>query len=290
MSVFAALLVAGCSESYRAERMLWKAEHATQAITKDPSAATPEQVQQVVAAYGHVAEQAPGTLWGGQAQFVIGAFYGARKEYDHARQAFTLVLQNYNRFPSLCLRARIGIAKTYEAEDNWDEAVKMYREMADRHPWTKAGMDALLYVPAIYQKRQQADAATDAYERAVRIYNQLIPDVATPEMALQVKGYLVVAYQQLGEWDKAIALLQELHESPKANQPLVIMTLASIYQTKLSDPGKAAQYYTELLEQFPNHQLAKIATTRRDQLLGIHTPAPILQATASPSPQPGVTP
>ncbi len=291
--VVAMLILSGCSESYRGERLFWKAQHATETITKDPAKATPEQAKQVLEAYRRVAEQVPGTMWGGRAMFSIGAFQGAREEYDDARKTFTSVLQDYNQYPPLCLRARIAIAKIYEAEHNWDEAVKMYRELADQHPWTKAGMDVLLYVPATYEKRHESDAANDAYERAVRIYTKLIPDAPSPELAMQVKGYLVVAYQRLSNWDKAIALLQELDQSPQANRPLVLLTLASIYQTKLSNPGKAAQYYTELLEQCPDHQFAKVAKEQRDQLLGTGSaPAPGMPSHQDPPvvPQPGVTP
>jgi tetratricopeptide (TPR) repeat protein len=125
------------------------------------------------------------------------------------------------------------------------------------------GLEAPLYVAAGHKKRQQDELAAAAYQGAIRRYTKLIPDLPTPEAALTVKGYLVLAYQQLGEWDNAVALLEEMEAAPQqVNRPMVLLSLGSIYQAKRGDNAKAHEIYTKLAEEFPDHPFGKIAKAR----------------------------
>lgn len=284
----ACVMAAGCSESYRAERLFWKAQHQHEAVLKNPSAATPEQFHAAVQSFSSLIDQAPGSNLAGRAQLMIGTLYTTRKEFDSARKAYGLVIQNYNRYGDLPLRARLSIAKTYEAEGKWHEAVGMYKDVTEYHAWSRLGLETPLYVAAGYEQRKQPAEATAAYERAVRLYGKMVPDAPNPDLAMQVKGYLTLAYQRLGQWDKAIALLEELAAADKGgvNRPLVLLTLGSIYETKVNNPAKADSWYARLLEDFPEHPLGKVAQTQREKLgIGGKAAAP-----SAPAPAPAATP
>ena len=103
----------------------------------------------------------------------------------------------------------------------------------------------------------------------MKLYTKLIADAPSAEQGAQVRLYLALAYQQLGQWDQAINVLQELAKRPtEANRPLVLLTLGTIYQTKLGNPQKAQEMYQTLLQEFPEHPLGQMARKQLEQLGG----------------------
>jgi tetratricopeptide (TPR) repeat protein len=273
--------VTGCSQNYAAERLFWKAQRQHGAVLKDPAKASLERVGAAVADFERLVKQVPDSVWAGRAQLVVGTLHLSQRRFDQAREAYRLVMQNYNRYRDLSLRARLSIAKSFQAEDRWDDAVVMYKEISEHHPWSQVGLEAPLYIAASHERRKHRTEAITAYERAVRIYLRLIPDAPTPALAMQVKGYLTLAHQRLGEWDKAIALLQELAEAQGAgvNRPLVLLTMASIYQAKVGDPGKADEVYQRIVQEFPEHPLGKVAKSQHEQIVGKASPSPAAPST-----------
>lgn len=261
------LTLTGCSANYAGERLFWKAQQLHAAITKEPDKATPEQITQAIRAFEQVVQREPGTVWAARAQLAIGTLYVIKQDYAKAREAHAKVLQNYGQYKDLSLTVRFAIAKTYEAENNWDEAVKMYREISDYHPWSPAGLTAPLYIGVGYERRNDPEQAALAFEKAVRFYTKLIPEAPNAELGALVKSQMVSVYQHQQEWNRAIELLQELAEAPKGvNRPLALLTLGSIYQFKLGQPKEAEEVYTTLLQEFPDHQFAKVATTQLQRL------------------------
>ena len=277
--LLAALIVQGCSASYNGERLYWRAEQRSAALLKDPRSATPEQFADAIQAFEAVSRATPGTLWSAKAHLAIGSLYAMQRQYADAREAYGLVLRNESQQQDLCLTARVAIAKTYEAEDKWEEAVQAYKDVSDFHPWTRIGMEAPVYVGWRAEQRKQPVEATQAYHQAVERYARLIPEAPTAELAAQMKGYLVAAYQQLGQWDRAIEVLEGLASAKAgANRPLTLLTLGKMYQTKVGRPEKAMETYTVLIEEFPDHPLAQKA---REQLAQLKSPAG--QSTAAPN-------
>ncbi|MBI3323720.1 MAG: tetratricopeptide repeat protein [Candidatus Omnitrophica bacterium] len=271
----------GCSANYNGERLFWKAQQFHSSLTKEGQP-SPEQVGSVIAAFNRVIEKAPGTMWAARSYLVIGSLHATQKRFEEARQAYQLILQNYNQYKELSLDARLAIAKTYEAENNWNKAVKSYYDLTDYYPWSRTGLEAPLYIAAMDEKRQEREAATKAYQTAVRHYTKLMPDAPNPELANQAKSYLALAYQRLGEWEQAIGVLEELSVSlPEANRPLVLLTLASIYQMKLGSATKAEEIYTKLIQEFPDHPMGKVAKAQLASL-GVGQPAAQPAATGQP--------
>jgi len=262
-----ALLGAGCSQHYNGERLYWKAQQLQAALSRHLSDATPEQFAEAIGAYQAVVSRTPGTVWAARSQAAIGSLYAVQQEFAKAREAYVLVLQNYGQYHELALMVRVAIAKTHELESEWEQAVKMYQEISSYHPWSRMGMEAPLYIAMLHEKRQEAGKAAQAYERAARQYTKLAPDAPTPEYAIQVKGYLALAYQRLEKWEQAINVLEELSGIPTGvNRPLTLLTLATIYQTKAGHPDKAMALYTKLADEFPEHPFGKVAKAQLDRL------------------------
>lgn len=267
LAVIMALALTGCSANYNGERLFWKADQLNKPIVKDPLHATPQQLAAATHAFERVIQKAPGTKWAAHAQLAIGLLYAIQKQYDKARETYALVPQNYHRYQDLCLEARLLIAKTYEVEQKWDEALAAYDQISTYHPLTTIGLEAPLYIAKLYTDHHREAEATEAYRRAVQFYIKLVPDAPTPEVTNQVKSYLELAYQGTGEWDKAIAMLQELSNNQVGvSRALSLLKLGTIYQTKLGNVAKAQAIYQALLKEFPDNPFGKAAKKRLEQL------------------------
>lgn len=269
----AALLMVGCSDNYRGERLFWQAQKASAPFVKDIKHATPEQLSKATVAFTRVVQGAPGTTWAGRAQLTLGSLSAAQQQYDDAKRAYELVLQNYNQFQDLTLVAHVSLAKLYEVQQQWDAAVRGYQDIADYHPWSVPGLEAPLYIAALYRKLKEPERATAEFERAVRAYSKLILNAPNPDAANGAKGYLVLAYEQLGRWDDAVTTLQELSNVKTGiNRPLVLLMLGSIYRTKVNDVAKAQHTFNQIVQEFPQHPFAKVAKAQLQQLSNGATP------------------
>ena len=257
----------GCSESYSGERLFWKAQQLAAPILKDPSKSTPEQFDASHAALHLVIEKAPGTVWAARGQAGIAGLFVLQEKYDEARDAYRLVLQNYGQFKELVLNSRVAIARTYELQQNWPDAIKAYNDIIEYNSWSSVGLQAPLYIALLHERQKDTDQAKKAYERATRLYEKLIPDAPSPEAAAQVKGYLAQAYERLERWDDAIKVLTELLNSTAGvNRPLTQLMLGSIYQTRKNEPQKAGEMYTLLITESPKNPLAKVALVQMKHL------------------------
>ena len=281
----ALLMLSGCSASYNGERLYWNAQQLERQITKDPGTATPAQYAKAVAAFERVIKEAPSTSWAAQAQFVIGSLQAVQKKYDQARASYALVLQNYNRFQQMALNARMAVARTYEEQEDWDAVIKAYRDIADYHPFSQPGVQVPFRIGAVLEAHGKPGQAAPAYESAVRAYQKLIAESPSPEMTIQLNGMLAAIYQKLERWDEAAKTLEEVAVIPEGvNRPLVLLTLASMYDNKLNDPERARHAYERMVTDFPTHPLAKAAKIQLDRInkhLSV-SPAPVEPASTMP--------
>jgi tetratricopeptide (TPR) repeat protein len=264
--LLSAACAAGCSAEYRAERRYWQAEQVAAPILKNPQAARPEQMAAAAAAYARVIQRVPGTLWAARAQGRIATLHVLQQDYDQARLAYQQLVRLYGRYPQLCLWAQQALARTYEAQDRWPEAVAAYEDLVEAHPWSQAALGMPLYV-ARGQEQRQPEQAERAYQLAVNRYLQWAARAPTAEVKVAIKHYLANAYQRLKQWPEAIGVLQELANQPNdPNRPLTLVTLGAIYQEKLQEPALAKAAYVQLIEAYPDHPLVQTAREQLERL------------------------
>lgn len=268
------LLSSGCSAPYNAERLFWHAQRQAAPLLKDSSKADPKQVEQTISAFKRIVERFPETVWAARAHVVVGTLYATQAQYEKAREAFRQVLQNYYQYSSLCLSCRLAIAKTYELEQSWEDAIKSYEAIMEQHPMTQMGLEVPLYIARIYAQRGEPEKAQSAYERAVQIYVKLIPTAPMKEKTLQIKGYLAMAYRRLGQGKKAAELFEELLSVPQGiNRPYVLLSLGRIYQVNLHDEEKALWAYNQLVQEAPEHPFAQVAKRQLEEMKDAKNPA-----------------
>jgi len=262
-----ALLVSGGSASYTGERLFWRAERVSAPIVKDPGRATPERFADAIAAFDRVIRKARGTAWAARAHLAVGSLYALQSQYESARGAYSLVLRDYSQLTQLCLTARVATAEAYKREQRWEDAAQVYRDISESHPWTRIGLEAPLAIATLYDQHGQPERAVEARERAVLTYLNAISMAPTPETSANAKGYLALAYHQLGDWDAAVRTLEELAAmSSGVNQPLVLLSLGSLYQAQQGHKEAAEQAFTRLASEFPEPPAATAAKTRLEHL------------------------
>jgi len=257
----------GCSATYQGERLFWKAKQLQAPIMKDPNAATPDQFARAIKGFARVHRETPGTKWAARAHLAIGSLYALQRRYAEAREAYGTVLREHYHRHDLCLTARVAIAKTYEVERQWPQAIALYREITDFHPWSRFGLEAPVYAASLHERHADPERTTEAYQAAVVTYLKLIARAPTLELGAQAKAYLALAHQKLGQWNQAVEVLEALVTEPKGvNRPLVLLTLATIYETKLAEPGKSQAIYSKLIAEFPKHAVSQHAKMRLEHL------------------------
>lgn len=262
-----ALLASGCSTASDGERLFWSAQRINAPIATDPGRATPEQFADAIAAFERVIRTARGTEWAARAHVAIGSLYALQGQYDSARDAYDRVLLDHAQRKDLCLTARVATAKTYEVERRWEDAVQVYQDLSEFHPWSTLGLEAPLHIAAIYERQGEPGRGVEARERAVLTYLKAISMAPTSETAAQAKSYLALAYHQLGNWDAAVKTLEELAALPAGvNRPLVLLSLGSLYEAQRGRQQAAEQASTRLASESSEPPSARGGGTRLEHL------------------------
>ena len=132
-------------------------------------------------------------------------------------------------------------SEAYKRQQRWEDAAQVYRDISESHPWTRIGLEAPLAIATLYNQHGQPERALEARERAVLTYLNAISMAPTPEAAANARGYLALAYHQLGDRDAAVRTLEELAAMPSGvNQPLVLLSLGSLASERAHHPSATA--------------------------------------------------
>jgi len=261
-------ILVGCGPELTGKRLFMEAKEQLASI-QDPAKASKELIAKPIQGFERVVQRAPGTVWAARAEVTLGSLYASRGEYDRAQEAFTRLTKGCGTYLDLCGTARLGLAKIYEAQNRWDQAIAMYEELAKQHPWAGPGLAAPLYVAGLYHDHGDEQAAKAAYERAAQFYVERVPQAPTAALKAQAQEYLISIYQRLHQWDKAIAALQELLQEPDGvDKPRVLMEIAAIYERDLKDASKAQDVYSEIVAKYPDDAMAEGARQRLEELKG----------------------
>lgn len=279
---FAALLIVlaagayGCSAEYDAEKLYWRAERQALPVSKNPSAASDEQMLAAVKAFESVVQQAAGTVSAAKSQFALGSLYAIRKDYPKAIEAYQLVIRNHSQFQDFLFAARIALANIYRIQQDRHNLIAVYKDISQYHPWSVLGLEVPLILAddAASQAHGDVDAGVTAYQAAAAYYINLFDKAPSEALTLRAKAQLVVVFQRLNKWAEAAALLEELAASKanSVNRPMVMLTLASLYETKLKNPERAWQVYEQLAAEHADLPVGKAAAERLKAMAPSATP------------------
>lgn len=214
--------------------------------------------RRALAAFERILEEHPSFKGTPQVYLQIADTYLGMGKTDEALSRYRFVLENFSTDQAVLAKAQLGIARTYEARREWGKALSEYRWIADSYPLTLEGLYAPLYVAQWYDTRGRKELARVEYEAAVQRYTALAQKYPRSRLALLAQQYLSVAYTRLEKWRSALRMLGAIREQNEQSPAAIASYLmtGSIYE-ELGDYARAAETYSRLLSQYPNHPISK---------------------------------
>ena len=206
----------------------------------------------------------------GRSEAQLGILYQHQKDPVKAREWFEKALLNLNsKRPGEIADTKTLIGRTYQEEGKWEEAKKIYDEVAEKYGNTNAALQIPFFVAEQYEKTGAPEKAKEVLDRALERYKDLESRTKDPDRASFVQRLQNAAYAEKGDWAKVIEnfngnIKREKSLERKANW---IFLKAFVTEKRLEDRVQALDLYKDFLAQFPQHPLAKMAKSRQDILL-----------------------
>ena len=176
--------------------------------------------------------------------YYSGKIYYDKREYEAARVEFQNVVDSGH--PELGPSAQIGVAQTYFAEGEYEDAVKAYQRAIDKYPETSIAEDAHFYIGKAYERLEQYDNAILQIEEAINTYprNENVPNYL----------YLLARiYYFNDDTQGAIETYRKVADNPTLGydtRRAAQHAIGQIYE-KTEDIQLALDEYTKLLKDFP---------------------------------------
>ncbi len=258
------LLAAGCSRSYQGERLLWRAQRAARSVLEQPNQASAEQASQAIASLESVVREAAGTLPAAQAQLLIAYVHAARGQAQEARAVYEQVLRTQSRQPRALLAAMTALAALEAGANDVAAAKKQLWDIAERFPWTDAGVQAP--AEAARLEEQAAGRADADWERAVQWYVRKVADAPSPLFEAALHDRLAAVYQHLERWEDARRELEQLVQSKETslNRAKVLYDLALLHSSRLGNSEKSRELLQEIATRYPEDPFGRAAQARLD--------------------------
>ena len=247
--------IAGCSREYQSERYLYRAAKLARHIIMAPDAVPPQEFNNALKAYTVIFEKYPDTLSAKRARIGMGALYLAKKENVKAREVFKKAIEFYPDDKAICIEARFAIAKSYENEDLWDNALIEYKGMIRDYPDTDMGLSLPVYIARHYEKEKDAIGADNAYREAIAHYKAFAEKNPDTMLGYKAREFIVTCYLKKEDWEEAVNSMEKMvMDYPMARTVPASMRLVSdISINKLKDPGKAIEIFHKFLSTHPRH-------------------------------------
>ncbi|MCM8781359.1 MAG: tetratricopeptide repeat protein, partial [Candidatus Omnitrophica bacterium] len=196
-----------------------------------------------------------------EAEFNIARLYIAKKEYENARKQLQSIMDKYKKSDVIYSEALFLMGKTYELQDNWEAALIEYKKNIQNYPATARGLSMPIYIAQYYKTKFQPEKMRQAYQEAIRHYQDLIQRHPDSILAYNAHNLIAQCYVALKDWQSAIESYDTIVEKykGKVNLDAILMTEASIYNTELNDKTKARQLLEQLIKDYPKSGLINVA-------------------------------
>lgn len=146
--------------------------------------------------------------------------------YDIGRRAFSLVIENYPNSPYL-LRARLGIAQSFETEGRFEEAVQTYKDLQMSFPKAPQSSEALYRIGNIFYSRFYD------YDKAIDTFNFMIEKYPGSLYRHKAMFRLGDSWLARGDVNKAMAWYQKpLTENQQINLTTIDEAYYSLGRTR----------------------------------------------------------
>ena len=175
------------------------------------------QPQQGVQIYQDLIAAAPNSDEAAEAHWGLGLYAFKTKDYQSAQQAFNIII---NKFPMLELShsAQLMLAKSYEDAGDYEKAVEVYDNVANRYPEDKRTAQALVNKAKIQgELLRNENAATQTYQSIIRRYGNIEAteeSVNTAKQQLRLMSSTIpkLDRQSLTQMERALERRKQLRE------------------------------------------------------------------------------
>lgn len=245
----------GCSEQYKMERMVWHADQAARPIFINEGAVPSYEFNRVTDMYRKIIAAKPDSGFALDSKFKIAKLCIAQKDFDLARLEYDQVIESYKDNQELAANALFLKAQSYELENKWPEALKLFDQIIKQYDKTAQALSVPMYIARYYMKNQDTVQAVRAYKSAIDHYQKIADTYPNTKVSLLCENMIVRSYMEMSSWQDALDYIESLDKKYKLG-PDTLMVMANIYKDKLNDPVKMQAIYNRILEQFPEHKIS----------------------------------
>ncbi|MEW6097386.1 MAG: tetratricopeptide repeat protein [bacterium] len=258
------ILLTGCTQEYRLERMYYHAEKKYMEILKNPFQANTEQVDEAIADFDKIIHINPN--WDGikNVRYAIAHLYFLKKDFGSAREKFKKIISDFPLQKEMCLQARCFIGLSYQQEDKWDKALVVFEKIMNDYPLTQMSMSLSHYIAKYYQNDKKYHLAEEVLRNAITKYEKIINDYPYEKrLIIVIEDFIIKTYEELNDWAGVVNTLQKIvvrdHNTDRGAQSLY--RLAKIYESK-NEIKKAINIYNQFIKDYPDHKFASIAKAK----------------------------
>ncbi|MFH1778032.1 MAG: tetratricopeptide repeat protein [Candidatus Omnitrophota bacterium] len=264
-------ILTGCSDDqYSAEKMLYYAAKASKKIYMSADAAAPFEYRAAVSAYERIVERFTNTAFEKTAQFKIGELYLLKKEYDTARRELGKLISRYPDDRDVIVKTKFAIAKTYEIEGRWDQALKEFEKIEQNYTDSIQAIQIPIYIAQYYQKQEEMKKAALAYQQAIEKYENIARDNQDTPKAYLANDLIAACLINQQRWEETVVQLKKIIESyPKIAGVLrSAAVLEQIYIQKLKQPQAVLDFYEKFISEHKDedYELSKILRKRIEKI------------------------
>lgn len=262
IAVFALFSVMGAQSDYAIEQKAWKIHKQYFDILKDPSVIPDKTFERVIKGYKKIIDLYPQSKMTPRLHFLIGRVYFLKKDYEAARKKFQEIITIYPDKPEIHAEAMGVIATTYEAQENWPQAKKIYDDIILQYPLTRWGLGVPIYIASYYKNKNDYRQTMEAYEKAIRHYQLIAKEHPNSPLEYSALHYLSNCYLIQKRWNEAVQTLGKAlqkygrpeHMNSRAVDT-VIKTINVVCAYQLKDYTAATKIYQDIIDGEPNHPL-----------------------------------
>jgi tetratricopeptide (TPR) repeat protein len=179
-----------------------------------------------------------------------------RENYDKARELLGAIVQKYRDQPALAAHAHELIARSYERQGQWEQALNDYRWLAKQYEGQPPALTAPLHIARYYTEQNNQVLAEKAYNEAVEYYQGIINKYPKSMVAALAQEQIANCFIVQRKWQEAVTATSKIAQILDNNVGRVstYLLLGRIYETT-DQRQLAAKVYAEFIKQFPQHPL-----------------------------------
>ncbi|OGX38587.1 MAG: hypothetical protein A3C36_05785 [Omnitrophica WOR_2 bacterium RIFCSPHIGHO2_02_FULL_52_10] len=264
VAVYVLLSALGRDSNYIIERKIWKIYQEQKDIARDPAVIPDNVFERVIHEYKQIIEKYSYSSHAPDLYIRLGEVHALRRDFAAARELFQSLAGLYPEKKDLLAEAMFKVGETYEAENNWPEAERVYQQVIREYPLTDVGLKTSIYIANYYRGQNDFQGTMTAYEAAMSRYKDIAVQFQDTQVGLSALRHLATCYLDQKRWEEAIAVLGQVIERYAGSSGLnikdtdmVIKTINIVSAYQIKDYDVAIGLYQDILKRNPGHPLRK---------------------------------